>query len=310
MWLPLHTLNLMFFYVAYGLTLKSNLSIPGLHPTSKIINPDVVVNLKYPLDKIFAQPNWEQNIYNITFDDGTVYLINHQATEIWANWHEDESLESAVTYLKGAILGFILSLRGITCLHAAAVVINGNAVVFMGDSSAGKSTLAATFAKNGFAILSDDIVAITTQDDHFMIQPAYPRVRLWSNSVIALYDNAEALPRIAPLHPTWDKRYLDLTKLGLYQSQPLKLSAIYLIGDRQLHNTPRVELMGEKEKMIHLIRNTYASYEFDQKMQIKDFQVFGEMLKKVTIKKLISHTNTKYLDKLCDVILGDLKIDV
>ncbi len=300
----------MFFYIAYGLTLKSNLSIPGLHPTSKIINPDVVVNLKYPLDKIFAQPNWQQNIYNITFDDGTIYLINHQATEIWANWHEEESLESAVTYLKGAILGFILNLKAITCLHASAVVIESNAIVFVGDSKAGKSTLAATFAKNGFAILSDDIVAIATQDDHFLIQPAYPRIRLWSNSVIALYHDVEALPRIAPLHPTWDKRYVDLTKLGLYQSQPLKLKAIYVIGDRQPTKTPRVELMGEKEKMINLIVNTYASYEFDRKMQIKDFQVFGEIIKKVTIKRLISHTNTKYLDKLCDVIVEDLKIHV
>jgi hypothetical protein len=298
----------MFFYRAYELILKSNLAIPGLQKTAIFKQPDVNINLKYPLENIFKQPNWQDNLHYLDFQDGTKYLVNKQATEIFGYWQDDETLESATTYLTGPILGFILGLRGVTCLHASAVNIKGNAIAFMGDSNAGKSTLAGIFAKQGFPVLSDDIVAITPENSHFLVQPAYPRVRLWSNSVILLYETEDALPRIAPEHPTWDKRYLDLNKLGLYQSQPLPLKGIYLIGDRQNEDTaPRIEEIASTEKMINLLANTYASYEFDKKMQIRDFQVFGEIAKKIKIKRLISYKNPKYLDKLCDTILKDLQ---
>lgn len=300
----------MFFYKAYGLNLKSNLAIPGLQKTTIFKQPDVHINLKYPIENILKQPNWQEKFYEIDFQDGTKYLVNKQATEFFGNWQDDETLESATTYLTGPILGFILSLREVTCLHASAVNIKGNAIAFTGDSNAGKSTLAAIFAKQGFPVLSDDIVAITPKNSLFLVQPAYPRVRLWSNSVILLYNTENALPRIAPQHPTWDKRYLDLHELGLYQSQPLPLKGIYLIGDRQnIDTAPRIEEISSTEKMVNLLANTYASYEFDKKMQIRDFQVFGEIAKKVKIKRLIDYKNLKNPDKLCDIILKDLAIN-
>lgn len=302
----------MFFYEAYGLFLQSNLAIPGLQRLSNFNQKvDLTINLKYPLEKIFQTPDWQNTIYNIEFEDGTTYLIDHQVSQIWANWRDDESLESATTYLTGPILGFVLSLQGKTCLHASAVAIDNKAIVFTGDSSAGKSTLAGIFAKRGFPVLSDDIVAITPQYSNFFIQPAYPWVRLWSNSVIALYNDVEALPRIAPQHPTWEKRYLDLNQLGLYQSKPLPLDRIYIIGERNNnYDAPKTELIASSEKMLNLLTNTYASYEFDKKMQVNDFLVLGKLAKQVTIKRLISHTNPKYLDKLCDVVLEDLKTNV
>lgn len=298
----------MFFYLAYGLILKSNLAIPGLQKTYDFNQPDVTINLKYPIKNILKQPNWQEKIHYLDFQDGTKYLVNHQANEIWANWRDDETLESATTYLTGPILGFILSLRGITCLHASAIAINGKAIVFTGDSNAGKSTLAGIFAKQGFPVLSDDIVAITPENSHFLVQPAYPRIRLWSSSVVLLYNTESALPLIAPKHPTWDKRYLDLNQLGLYQSQPLPLKGIYLIGDRQNEGTaPRIEEISSTEKMVNLLANTYATYEFDKKMQINDFQVLGKIAKQVKIKRLISYKNPNYLDKLCDIIVNDLQ---
>lgn len=307
----------MFFYQAYGLILQSNLAIPGLQTISNFSQIDVNINLKYPLENILKQDDCWQKIHYLDFKDGSIYLVDKKANQVWGNWRKDETLESATTYLTGPILGFILSLKKVTCLHASAVNINGKAIVFTGDSNAGKSTLAGIFAKRGFSVLSDDIVAITPHNSHFLIQPAYPRVRLWSSSVIALYNHQEALPKIAPQHPTWDKRYLDLNQLNLYQSQPLPLKRIYVIGDREnplgdrFNNTnvPRIESIPSKETMINLVKNTYATYEFDKQLQIRDFQVFGEIAKQVKIKRLISHTNPQYLDQLCDIILEDLEIN-
>jgi hypothetical protein len=68
---------------------------------------------------------------------------------------------------------------------------------------------------------------------------------------------------------------------------------------------PKIESITPTEKMINLVKNTYASYKFDKQLQIRDFQVFGEIAKQIEIKRLISHTNPQYLDQLCDIILED-----
>src|SRR5271156_6758875 len=73
---------------------------------------------------------------------------------------------------------------------------------------AGKSTTAAAFARRGFAILSDDVSALWDCRPPFLLQPAYPQLRLWPSSVRLLFGADDALP---PLTPNWDKRGLDLS---------------------------------------------------------------------------------------------------
>ena len=94
-----------------------------------------------------------------------------------------------------------------SCLHASAVAIEGRAVAIVGPSGAGKSSTAAAFARLGYPVLSDDIVALTGDGQRFHVQPAYPRVRLWPSAVTSLFGSRDALPRIVP---DWEKRYLPL----------------------------------------------------------------------------------------------------
>src|SRR5262249_22183040 len=140
------------------------------------------------------------------------------------------TLEDTATYLLGPVLGFILRLRGVTCLHASAVAICDQAIAILGPAGAGKSTTAASFARAGYKVLTDDIVALDERGDAFLVQPAYPRVRLWSESVNALFGTEDALPLLTP---TWDKRYLDLqANISCFQEHPLPLAAIYLLDKR------------------------------------------------------------------------------
>ena len=126
-------------------------------------------------------------------------------------WPDSSTLEDAATYLLGPVLGFVLRLRGITCLHASAVAVGDRAIALMGPANAGKSTTAAGFSRMGFPVLADDIVALSEPDEILRVQPAYPQLRLWPESAAFLYGSADALPRLTP---TWDKRALDLTQNG------------------------------------------------------------------------------------------------
>lgn len=71
----------------------------------------------------------------------------------------DHGLLSLV--LLGPVMAALLQWRGHAVLHGSAVIMpSGKAVAFVGDNGAGKSTLAGVFLKRGFAVATDDVIAI------------------------------------------------------------------------------------------------------------------------------------------------------
>ena len=148
----------------------------------------------------------------ITYWDGMKFWLNPEGSAVWAKWPETSSLEDAATFLLGPVLGFLLRLRGITCLHASAVVLDGRAVAFVGDAGAGKSTTAAAFARRGHPVLSDDVVALVEREGAFHVLPAYGYLSLWADSVTMLYGPEKKLPSFSS---NWDKRMLSFAEDGL-----------------------------------------------------------------------------------------------
>jgi hypothetical protein len=89
------------------------------------------------------------------------------------------------TYLT-QVLPSILSRRGQLMVHASAVEVDGGAVLFLGDSGRGKSTLAASLALRGRALMSDDGVLVESREGAFHAHPRGTAVRLWADSMRAL----------------------------------------------------------------------------------------------------------------------------
>lgn len=84
-------------------------------------------------------------------------------------------------------LGLILHQKGIFLLHGSAVKIGNKAYVFIGIPGAGKSTTIAAFAKTGHTVLSDDMTAISFDEDgKAVVIPAFPQIKIWEDSVINL----------------------------------------------------------------------------------------------------------------------------
>src|SRR5205823_15042979 len=129
--------------------------------------------------------------FRILYSDQTEFIINRSGTQIWAQWPDRLSLEDTATYLLGPILGLVMGLRGTHCLHASVISVEDKSVALLGPPGAGKSTTAAAFARRGYPVLSEDVAAVLDQDGRFLIQPAYPRIRLWPSSVEALYGSTE-----------------------------------------------------------------------------------------------------------------------
>jgi len=244
--------------------------------------------------------------HHFRYADGTEFLIDNAGSEIWSHWLPPFTIEDAATYLLGPVMGFVLLLRGLVCLHASAVVIDYQAVALLGPAGAGKSTAAAAFSATGFGVLADDVVTLDDRNDVFLVRPSYPGIRLWPASVKALFGTESHLPTLTP---NWDKRYLDLTNTPeQFRQEPLPLSAIYVLGERSHEATaPFIEPLERTHALLSLIANTYTNYLMDKMMQARQFDLLSRVLQIVPVKKITPHSHPARIGSLCKTIIDDLR---
>jgi hypothetical protein len=235
--------------------------------------------------------------------DGTQFWLDPAGAELWAKWPESSSLEDAATYLLGPVLGYLLRLRGVTCLHASAVALGDGAVAFVGSEGAGKSTTAAALARRGNAVISDDIVALLERDGAFFVLPAYPYLSLWPESVNIVYGPEKTLPSFSA---NYDKKQLLLSENRLrFEEQPLPLGGIFLLGERSSEDAaPLVEILPAREALLELVANSYATNVLDRDMRAREFELLGRLVATIPVWRVHAHGDGSRIDRLCDVI-GD-----
>lgn len=316
-------------YAIFGLILRSNARLPGLIPlSSPVTSPDIQVRLGIPPHSEFELPPEEEELNDISpfttetgepvrrmwrvakgeflriaYFDGTQFWLDRKRESLWAIWPTTSTLENTLTYLLGPVLGIVLRLRGVTCLHASSVSFGEYAVAFVGWAGAGKSTTAAAFARQGHAVLSDDIVALVEKEGVFYTLPAYPHLCLWPDSVGMLYGSPEALPRFLD---DWEKRRLPLGIDGThFESRVLPLGAVYFLAERLPEPAPYIESVAAPNALISLVTETYANKMLDRELRAREFTTLGRLVANVPIRRIHPHQDGSRLDELCKRIRED-----
>jgi hypothetical protein len=316
-------------YFVFGLHLHSNLPLPGVNSdnsSAKACDVEVHLGLRPYSDEesasrseeltyVSANTNTageptlrisrvEQGAFvRLTYEDGTQFWLDRKRENIWATWPLASSIENAASYLLGPVLGLVLRLRGITCLHASAVAFEDRSVAFVGPAGAGKSTTAAAFAQQGYGVISDDILALVEREGVFHVMPAYPHLCLWPESVKMLYESPEALPRLIP---DWDKRRLDLGEQGTrFESRSLPLGAIYVLGDRRPDPAPYVESIRPQSALLALVADTYANKILDREMRAREFAVLGRLVTTIPIRRVYANADASRWKEFRKVVRED-----
>jgi predicted ATPase len=240
----------------------------------------------------------------VRYSDGVEFWLEGGLGRLWAKWPASSSLENALSYLVGPVMGLLLRLRGAVCLHASAVSIAERAIVFMGSEGAGKSTTAAAFAQQGFPVLCDDIVALLEREQQFHALPAYRRINLWPDSVKLLYGSTEALPQITT---EWEKRCLKLGEDGKtqFEERALPIAVIYILGDSKANSARSVERISQKTAMMTLVTNAYATNILDAKQRAEEFAVLSRLAAAVPVRQINARRDTVGPHELCRIIRTD-----
>jgi hypothetical protein len=124
----------------------------------------------------------------------------------------------------GPVLGVTLLQRRALLLHASAARVDGLTIGMAGESGIGKSTLAGWCFLSGHTIITDDILAISQDDEAVRAVPAYPIVKLWDDGAAMLGLDPEKLDII---EPGFDKRALDVS--ASFASGEMALDALVMI---------------------------------------------------------------------------------
>ena len=151
------------------------------------------------------------------------------------------------------VLPLALSKQGKLVFHASAVEIDGGAVAFAGVSGRGKSTLAASFAIEGYRFLTDDGLVVEPAARGHVALPSHPSIRLWQDSEEALI--APGTPAAPPLSYTSKSRFLAGDRLAFCgEARPLR--RVYFLGDGSAEAVALRRLSGS-EAMIEWVRHSF-----------------------------------------------------
>ncbi|MGE0448392.1 MAG: hypothetical protein AB7Q29_02300 [Vicinamibacterales bacterium] len=189
-------------------------------------------------------------------------------------WPTD-GLGDPYEFLLGFTMGFVLRLRGVLCLHAAAVVgPRGGALAVAGVPGVGKSTVVAALASRGYAVLTDDVAAVTPrQDGTFELHPGPARLRPRRAGLAGLSTVSSAASWTAS--PLTECVEIDLSQPGFAHAREARTLEMvcFLEGQR---NRVALELapISQADAFIRLLGDTWAG-----RLQSRDMrrQEFGEM---------------------------------
>lgn len=269
-----------YHHTAYGLRLRSDQLLPGLASAGES-TPDVTIEFAgrdeagadmsdyEPLARRDTETFWDLGgrgcLLRYTDPDSDDLIdirLNRADSHIRVTWTASVVAEHMPLVVLQPVLNAALHLLGVPCLHASAVSARGRAALFMGPSGAGKSTTAAALARQGHTLLSDDVAALDQRGgaDGVWVQPGYPRLRLSPDTAHALGWAPDARPSPWVNVMVDNKADLHLPDpLGPFCSQPSRVAALYVLGQRQGGRHALVTPLPPRRALPHLVENIYTA---------------------------------------------------
>lgn len=292
-------------YYSHGLSINSTFPFPEMKQGYN--KSDVEVHygtLEVPISGI----NFEKEL------DGIKILIkNRQTYFIWnnicfcriSNGKEiiiNNSIEIEENLLKTLILGpvfaTLLHQLGRLVLHASAVNINNSAIAFLGPRGRGKSTTSLALCKNGYDLLSDDVLSIDIDKNVPLVFPSYPRIKLYPEVIKNIKEDPYSMPQV---YPNTDKRSYQV--LNNYSDTSMPLKSIYIIEES---NKTAIEDINPKDSLIELVKYSFCLNIFNKNDLSDNLNQCSKIINNILVKKLKIKRSLEDLPKLAETIEKDV----
>ena len=238
-------------YELYGITIRSEVPLPcPVRPSSQEADVawDIRLGTGAGVEVDPAAALVSQRACDLPCHEGAMYSwIRRGATGSWFWWERagicfvpasndrvevvpepGYSLRALTLMLIGQVAGLMMARRGISSLHASAVVIDGKGVAFIAPPCHGKSTLAAGFVRQGASLLTDDVLPLVQEDDGKVVGwPSFPMMKVWRDTARHAFDLETEVDAGSVL----DEKQLLTNRAQLrFAERPASLRAIYVVN--------------------------------------------------------------------------------
>lgn len=163
--------------------------------------------------------------------------------------------ETARHLLEDQVLPRVIAHEGKLVLHAGGVRIDDGAILLLGGSGRGKSTLSASFNQAGCKLLGDDAMIISAFGGRHRVRPVYSSLRLLPDSVEALLPGSVTTSDVAHYS---SKRRIDMPAHFEDNSTPVPIVAMFVIGQPSGDGRITTRRMTIAEACMMLVENSFA----------------------------------------------------
>jgi len=206
------------------------------------------------------------------------YLMNH-CDNIRCYPDAGVSIETVRHLLLDQVIPRILGDNGRIILHASAIMNCGSSVIFIGETGAGKSTIASSFHHKNKTLISDDCVLLDSEDDVNIIIPSYVGARLWEDSTEAILPDTDSLHGISEYSP---KKRLILHEGSNSEHMKLPIGAIFILAspeDAMKAKNVTIERITGASVVMELLNHSFI---LDESNKANTGDIFSKLGKIVT----------------------------
>ena len=204
------------------------------------------------------------------------------------------------TYLLGSVFGALCHQNGLLPLHASSVRVGDGVTAFLGDSGAGKSTMAACLQGRRYAIASDDICLLADEAGEMRVIPVAGWLKLWRASLEHLGETPEEHNRV----------YSEDDKYRLYLEaqtgeRPVLRNLVFL--EKADDGDARLEPLSAPETLARMMQLTYLGYITE--LTGSHARVFGQcasVLKQAKGYRLVVPWGFEEMDSVLDLVEREL----
>jgi len=190
----------------------------------------------------------------VRFDEVVQFTLSFASHEILISPLDGVVPDSTIQHLLvDQIWPRILAHCGELVLHAAGVSGPKGAMLFVGQSGHGKSTLAASLYQRGFELLGDDALVMSAADGEARCRAVYRSLRLFPDSIDTLFEQPVRRSDVADYT---DKKNVHLPISG--QDDGLhRVRAIFFINSDEPTTSARVERISPGAACMRLVEHSF-----------------------------------------------------
>lgn len=258
-----------------------------------------------PDGQLWTEFHSDEHGYLLRFPDIADFHISKDGVAICA-WPVADIPDSTTQHIYlNQVYPLALSRQGKLIFHASAVEIESHCIAFVGHSGMGKSTLAASFATNGFRFLTDDGLRLEKSGDGYRVRPSHPSLRLWEDSRDALLANdSDEAPS---LHFTSKSRLLAGDEIA-FCDQPRQLHRVYFLSAEEC-NSPKITPLKSSEALIELVKHSFLLDIRQTNILADHFQELSLLVEDPIFYRLHYPRNYALLDELRMMIVDHSRIN-